>query len=316
MNLFLVRRVLGLLATVLAASLVVFIVLEVLPSDPAALMLGTDARPDTLAALRRELGLDQPSWWRYVTWIGNLLRGDLGISYTYRVPVSELIGARVEVTLPLALLAIGLSTTIAIPIGVFSASRRGAASDTAMMAGAQLGIAMPNFWLGILFILVFAVWLGWFPAGGFAGWDKGVGAALHSLVLPAFALALPQAAILSRVTRASVLETLGQDYVRTARAKGLTATVALWRHAVPNALIPVVTILGLQFSFLLAGTVIIENVFTLPGLGRLMFQSIAQRDLIVVQDLVVLMATSVIVINFVVDMIYRLLDPRIGAGAQ
>ena len=300
----LLSKTLALLATVLAASLVVFVVLQVLPSDPAALMLGTEARPDTLAALRHQLGLDQPGWWRYLLWIGGLLRGNLGVSYTYSVPVAELIGARIGVTLPLALLSILLSTAIAIPVGVLSAARRGGPADTALMAGAQLGVAMPNFWLGILLILVFAVGLGWFPASGFAGWDRGPLAALHSLILPAFALALPQAAILSRVTR---------DYVRTARAKGLTATKALWRHAVPNALIPVVTIIGLQFSFLLAGTVIIENVFTLPGLGRLMFQSIAQRDLIVVQDLVVLLAGSVIVVNFAVDLVYMLLDPRIAA---
>ena len=309
----LLSKTLALLATVLAASLVVFVVLQVLPSDPAALMLGTEARPDTLAALRHQLGLDQPGWWRYLLWIGGLLRGNLGVSYTYSVPVAELIGARIGVTLPLALLSILLSTAIAIPVGVLSAARRGGPADTALMAGAQLGVAMPNFWLGILLILVFAVGLGWFPASGFAGWDRGPLAALHSLILPAFALALPQAAILSRVTRAAVLETLGQDYVRTARAKGLTATKALWRHAVPNALIPVVTIIGLHFSFLLAGTVIIENVFTLPGLGRLMFQSIAQRDLIVVQDLVVLLAGSVIVVNFAVDLVYMLLDPRIAA---
>ncbi len=296
----------------LAASLVVFLVLEVLPSDPAALMLGTDARPDTLAALRHAMGLDAPAWWRYLVWIGGLARGDLGISYTYGVPVAELVGARVGVSLPLGLMAILLSTAIAIPVGVMSAARRGGVADTALMTGAQIGVAMPNFWLGILLILVFAVWLGWFPAGGFAGWDMGVLPALRSLLLPAVALALPQAAILSRVTRAAVLETLGQDYVRTARAKGLTGTMALWRHAVPNALIPVVTIIGLQFSFLLAGTVIIENVFTLPGLGRLMFQSIAQRDLIVVQDLVVLLAGCVILVNFAVDMIYLLLDPRIA----
>ena len=312
MKALILRRAVGLLATMLAASLVVFVVLEVLPSDPAALMLGTDARPDTLAALRHQLGLDHPAWWRYLHWITSLATGDLGVSYTYGVPVSELIAARVGVTLPLGLLAILLSTSIAIPLGVLAASWRGQPADTALMAGAQLGVAMPNFWLGIVFILIFAVWLGWFPAGGFAGWDKGVPAALKSLVLPAFALALPQAAILSRVTRASVLETLGQDYVRTARAKGLTATAALWRHAVPNALIPVVTIIGLQFSFLLAGTVIVENVFTLPGLGRLMFQSIAQRDLIVVQDLVVLLAGCVILVNFVIDMIYLALDPRIA----
>jgi peptide/nickel transport system permease protein len=313
---FLLRRVGALVATLLAASLVVFLVLEVLPSDPAALILGTEARPDTLAALRHQMGLDRPAAERYVTWIAGLARGDLGVSYTYSVPVSELVAARVGVSAPLALLAIVLSTAIALPVGVLAAARRGRGADAALMGVAQLGVSMPNFWLGLLLILLFSVELAWFPASGFAGWDHGVWPALRSLLLPAIALALPQAAILARVTRSAVLETLGQDYVRTALAKGLSGAAALWRHALPNALIPVVTIVGMQFSFLLAGTVIIENVFTLPGLGRLMFQAIAQRDLIVVQDLVVLMAGSVIIVNFFVDLAYLALDPRISREAM
>jgi peptide/nickel transport system permease protein len=312
---FLVRRIAGLLATLLAASLVVFLVLSVLPGDPASLMLGTSARDDTLAALRRQMGLDQPAWWRYLTWIWALVQGDLGVSYTYGVPVAELVAARAVVSLPLACMAVCISISVAIPVGVFAASRRGQAADAGLMGAAQIGVSLPNFWLGLLLILLFAVTLGWFPASGFAGWEKGLGAGLWSLLLPALALGLPQAAILSRVTRSSVLETLGEDFVRTARAKGLTRRAALWRHAVPNALIPVVTIIGLQFSFLLAGTVIIENVFTLPGMGRLMFQSIAQRDLIVVQDLVVMLAGSVILVNFLVDILYGLIDPRLSRAA-
>lgn len=310
----LLTRLAALVATLLAASLVVFVVLDVLPGDPALLILGTGARPDTLAALRHQMGLDLPAWWRYLLWIGGILRGDWGISATYGVPVGDLIAARALVSLPLAVLAIVLSTLLAIPVGVAAAARRGRALDVSLMSAAQVGVAIPNFWLGLLLILLFSVQLAWLPAGGFAGWDKGIGAALGSLLLPALALALPQAAILARVTRSAVLETLGQDYVRTALAKGLTGMAALWRHAVPNALIPVVTIIGMQFSFLLAGTVIIENVFTLPGLGRLIFQAIAQRDLVVVQDLVVLLAGSVIVVNFAVDLAYLWLDPRLTRG--
>jgi peptide/nickel transport system permease protein len=309
---FFVRRLAALVLTLLAASLVVFVVLQVLPGDPALLMLDTSARADTLAALRHQLGVDRPVWVRYAGWIWGLVRGDFGVSYTYGVPVAELIRQRVMVSLPLAAMGITLSMAMAIPAGVMAAARRGGVVDSAVMGVAQLGVALPNFWLGILLILLFAVALPWFPASGFAGWDHGPWAGVHSLLLPALALALPQAAILARVMRSSVLETLGQDYVRTALAKGLRDGVVLWRHAVRNALIPVVTIIGLQFSFLLAGTVIIENVFTLPGLGRLMFQAIAQRDLIVVQDLVVLLAGSVIVVNFVVDLAYFALDPRIG----
>lgn len=309
---FLARRLVVLALTLLAAAVLVFVVLRVLPGDPAAIILGTGAREDTLAALRHQLGLDLPIWWQFVAWLGGLCVGDFGTSFTYSVPVRELIAARVGVSLPLAVLAILLSTAIAIPVGVAAAARHGRAGDLALMGVAQIGVALPNFWLGLLLIIVFAIRLAWLPASGFPGWDAGVPACLRALLLPAVALALPQAAILARVTRAAVLETLGQDFMRTARAKGLSRPAALWRHAVPNALIPVVTIIGLQFSFLMAGTIIVENVFTLPGLGRLMFQAIAQRDLIVVQDLVVLLAGSVIVVNFLVDVGYAALDPRLS----
>ena len=302
------------LLTLLAATVVVFVVLELLPGDPASVILGTGARADTLAALRAQLGLDRPPLERYLVWVGGLVRGELGASYTYGVPVAQLIAERSAVSLPLALMAIVLSTVIAIPVGVYAASRRGAFSDTALMGVTQLGVAIPNFWFAMLLILLFAVWLGWVPAGGFPGWDAGWWPALRSLLLPAVALALPQAAILARLTRSAVLEALSEDYVRTARAKGLNRREAVWFHAVPNALIPVVTIMGLQFSFLVAGTIIIENVFYLPGIGRLTFQAIAQRDLTVVRDLVVVIAALVIIVNFVVDLLYLWLDPRLRHG--
>lgn len=314
MTLFLLRRTAALAVTLLVATLVVFVVLEVLPGDPAAVMLGTGASEETLAALRAKLALDRPAPERYVRWMGGMLTGDFGRSYTYDVPVGDLVAERAVVSVPLALLAMALSTAVAIPVGVFAASRRGRPADAAVMALTQVGVAVPNFWLGLLLIVVFSVQLAWLPAGGFAGWDAGLWPGLRSLLLPAVALALPQAAILARVTRSTVLETLREDYVRTARAKGLSPGKALWRHAVPNALIPVVTIMGLQFSFLLAGTIVIENVFALPGVGRLIFQSIAQRDLIVVKDVVVLLAATVVAVNFLVDVAYALLDPRLRLG--
>jgi peptide/nickel transport system permease protein len=314
MALFLIRRLIALALTLLVASLVVFLVMEVLPGDPAAIMLGVNARPDTLAALRAQLGLDQPAPARYLAWLGGLLTGDLGLSYTYSVPVSVLLADRVALSLPLAVMAILLSTAIAIPLGVLAAARRNRPADFGVLGFAQLGVAVPNFWLAILLILLFSVQLGWLPAGGFAGWDAGPLPALRSLLLPTLALALPQAAILARVTRSAMLETLGEDYIRTARAKGLSRGRTLWRHALRNALIPVVTIMGLQFSFLLAGTIVIENVFYLPGLGRLVFQAIAQRDLIVVKDLVVLFAGAVVVVNFAVDLLYAAIDPRLRRG--
>ncbi len=314
MTVFLLRRLVTLLITLMVASLVVFLVLEVIPGDPAAVMLGVSAQPDTLAALRAEMGLDLPATSRYFNWIGGLLVGDMGTSYTYDVPVSELIAERVVVSLPLALFAIVLSTVIAIPVGVLAASHHNKPTDISVMGVSQIAVAIPNFWFAILLILLFAVKLQWFSAGGFAGWQDGFWGGMKSLLLPAVALALPQAAILARVTRSSVLEILGEDFIRTARAKGLGKSAALWRHGVRNALIPVVTIMGLQFSFLLAGTIIIENVFYLPGLGRLIFQAIAQRDLIVVKDLIVLLAATVVLVNFVVDMLYVVIDPRLRAG--
>ena len=308
------RRLTALMVTLLVASLLIFLLLEILPGDPTAVILGVGAQEDTLRALRAELGLDLPAPVRYLNWLGEVLQGDLGRSYTYDTPVQELLLNRVELSLPLALLAILLSTGIAIPLGVFAASRHRKVADTGIMGFAQLGVAVPNFWFAILLILLFSVKLGWFSAGGFAGWDAGWFPAFKSLVLPAVALALPQAAILARVTRSSVLETVQEDYIRTARAKGLSRSQALWRHAVRNALIPVVTILGLQLSFLLAGTIIIENVFYLPGVGRLLFQAIAQRDLMVVKNLVLVLAATVVLINFLVDLLYAVLDPRLRLG--
>ncbi|MEC8187361.1 MAG: ABC transporter permease, partial [SAR324 cluster bacterium] len=304
MAFFIFRRLTALMVTLFVASLLIFLLLEILPGDPAAVILGVGAQEDTLRALRAELGLDLPAPVRYLNWLGEVLQGDLGRSYTYDTPVQELLLNRVELSLPLALLAILLSTGIAIPLGVFAASRHRKVADTGIMGFAQLGVAVPNFWFAILLILLFSVKLGWFSAGGFAGWDAGWIPAFKSLVLPAVALALPQAAILARVTRSSVLETVQEDYIRTARAKGLSRSQALWRHAVRNALIPVVTILGLQLSFLLAGTIIIENVFYLPGVGRLLFQAIAQRDLMVVKNLVLVLAATVVLINFLVDLLY------------
>ncbi|RDJ20798.1 ABC transporter permease [Bosea caraganae] len=308
---YIARRLVTLLATLAGAALVIFLMLEILPGDPAAVTLGLNAAPEALAALRAEMGLDQPAAMRFVSWICGLLTGDLGLSYTYRVPVAQLIGERMVVTLPLAFMAIGLATLIGVPLGILAASRHGRPTDAAVMVFAQLGLAVPNFWFGLLLVLAFAIGLGWLPAGGFPGWQAGAWLAMKSLLMPAFALALPQAAILARVTRSSMLDTLQEDFVRTARAKGLTEPVTMLRHALRNALIPVVTIMGLQFSVLIAGAIIIENVFALPGLGRLVFQSIAQHDIIVVKDLVMLFAALAILVNFGVELLYGLIDPRL-----
>ena len=308
-------RLLSLTATLAAVSIAIFLILEVLPGDPAAIMLGTAAREDTLAALRQELGLDRPVLERYLLWVGGLLQGDLGTSITYRMPVATLVMERLAVTIPLSLLAILLSTALALPLGVAAAANRDQPVDRAVLVFSQIGVAVPNFWIGLLLILLFSTVLGWFPAGGFPGWEAGAWPALKALLLPALALALPQAAVLTRITRSATLEVLSADFVRTARAKGVDRRGTLWRHVVPNALIPVTTILGLQLSFFFGGAILVENVFNLPGLGRLAHQALAQRDLVVIKDVVLIFSGLVIVVNFLVDLGYVILDPRLRSRA-
>ena len=305
------KRTGSLFATLLVASLVIFVSIEIVPGDPASYMLGLNAQPETVAALRAELGLDRSRADRYWVWVTGMLQGDFGTSYTYRTEVAGMVRDRLWISLPLALYALVLSTVIAFPAGLLAASRRGGAADVSVMGLTQLGIAIPNFWFAMLLVLFFAVKMRWFSAGGFPGWDQGFFVALKALTLPAIALALPQASILARVMRSSLLDVLGEDYMRTARAKGLSARQALWRHALRNAMIPVLTIIGLQFSFLMAGAIIIENVFFLPGLGRLVFQSIAQRDLIVVESVVMLLVFAVVLVTFIVDLTYAWVDPRL-----
>ena len=315
MTAFLARRIGIGMITLIVASAVVFFVLEILPGDPALLMLGMNATPEALAALREQMGLNAPLTVRYLQWAGGMLVGDFGNSFTYSSPVIELILERAIVSLPLAVISLILSTAIAIPVGIFAAARRGKAGDTISMGVAQVGMAVPNFWFALLLIYVFAVWLRLVPAGGFAGWDAGIWPGIRSLLLPSIALALPQAAILARVTRSAMLEVLGEDYIRTARAKGMPRRYVLWRHALRNAMIPVLTIMGMQFAVLLAGTIIIENVFYLPGLGRLVFQAITQRDLIVVEGVVMLLVATVVFTNLVVDVLYAVVDPRLRVRA-
>ncbi|MHB1166901.1 MAG: ABC transporter permease, partial [Candidatus Nanopelagicales bacterium] len=246
---FVLNRLVSLLLSLLAASIVIFLIIEVVPGDPAAYMLGLNATPESAAALRDALGLDGPPIERYFNWLFGFFRGDLGISYTYKVPVAGLVADRIWISLPLAIYALTLSTLIAFPVGILAAAKRGSAADVSVMGLTQLGVAIPNFWFAMLLVLLFAVTLRWFSAGGFPGWDDPL-LALKSLTLPAVALALPQASILARVMRSALLDTLGEDYIRSARAKGLSRGQTLWRHALRNALIPGLTIIGLQFSFL------------------------------------------------------------------
>lgn len=312
---FMLRYILGklflFLISLLISSLVIFAVLEVIPGDPAQFMLGIGATEASLDALREELGLNTSWAQRYWRWISGMAAGDFGLSYTYRTPVIETVLERLAISLPLALMALGLVIVIAPVLAVLAAHHRGHIPDKAINTISQIGIAIPNFWLAIMLIHLFALTLGWVAAGGFSGWENGLGKGLFSLLLPAISLAIPQIVILTRILREELGETLDQDYIRTARAKGLSRLQALMRHGLRNALLPVLTILGMQFSFLIAGAIIIENVFALPGLGRLIFQAIAQRDLIMVESVVFLLVFAVMVVTLIVDLSYAIADPRV-----
>ncbi len=311
MILFALRRFLGFAVTLLLAAIVIFWLLDLLPGDPAQFILGINATPDSVARLRAQMGLNAPAHQRFIDWVLGMLRGDFGTSYTQRAPVAELIWGRLGVTLPLSAFAMVISMAVGLPLGILAARRRGKALDTVIMVTAQTGVAIPNFWFGMLLTLLFAVTLRWLPPGGFTPWDEDSGAAFRGLILPSLALALPQASILARVMRTALVDVTGQDYIRTARAKGLTIGEAVWRHGVRNALLPVLTILGLQFAYLVAGTIIVENVFYLPGLGRLIFTAISERDLVLVRGATVILIVAVTATMLLTDIAYALVDPRL-----
>ncbi len=303
MRTYLVRRLFLLVPTLLGVTLAAFLMLRLTPGDPVAIMLGEFASSTEVARLRRDLGLDQPLPFQYVKFVGRALRGDLGTSIRSRREVTAEIGDRVSSTVGLTLAAMVLAVSVGVPIGVIAATTKHVMVDSAAMAFALLGLSMPTFWSGLLLILFFSLKLGWLPITESEG--------LRALVLPAVALAAPAAAVLARITRSSVLEVLRQEYIRTARSKGLVERLVVYRHALRNALIPVLTIVGLQFGGLLAGAVIVESVFARPGLGRLAVAAILARDFPTVQGVVLVVATMYVFVNLSVDVLYGLLDPRI-----
>jgi peptide/nickel transport system permease protein len=305
------KKLITLIVLLFLVSITVFSVLFVLPGDPAQIVLGIHATPEALANLRAELGLDKSFRGQYTDWIGNLLLGRSQQSIHYKMPVHELILDSLAVTGPMALIAMLFALVISLPLGIYAARHQNQPGDVTVMFATQLGLATPEFWFGILLTLLFSVQLGWFSAGGFPGWNNDFWGSIKALLLPAFALGVIRASILTRLTRSSMLEVLREDYVRTARAKGLRERTVVYVHALRNAIAPVLTIMGLQLGQLLAGAIIIENVYFLPGLGRLVFNAIGQRDLPVVRDIVLLMAAAVVVVNFIVDLTYAALDPRI-----
>jgi peptide/nickel transport system permease protein len=274
-------------------------------------VLGTNATPESLQLLRQQMGLDRPGWERYLAWVWGIFHGDFGISLLSRSPVGPDILDKLAVSAPLAGLSMVIALALGLPLGVLAGVRHRRLSGSLISALSLGGIAIPGFWFGLLLVTLFAIRLRLLPAGGFVPWSEDPLAALRSLLLPALALGVVQAAVLTRYVRSAVIEVQREDFIRTARAKGLTRGQALRRHGLRNAAIPVVTILGIQLTSLLVGAIVIENVFVLPGLGRLLLQSVGNRDLVLVQDLVVLLTGVVLVVNFLVDLSYRLIDPRI-----
>ena len=300
------------MATLLLISLLTFVIVHVVPGDPAMLILGHEASPELLADLRAALGLDRPLPEQYLSWLAGALRGDLGDSLRHRLPVSLLVAQRLPVTASLAGLSLLLAVVIALPLGIVAAVKERTPFDLGILVLSQIGVALPAFWIGILLILVLAVQRRAFPTGGFVPWRKSPLGALRSLALPAIALSLPLVAVLVRLIRGSMLDELARDHIRTARAKGLRERTVVVRHALKGALIPTVTMLGLQLGFLLSGSIVIEQVFALPGLGRLALFAISNRDVPLIQGLIVFIATLVVAINFAVDVLYGVLDPRVS----
>jgi peptide/nickel transport system permease protein len=293
--------------------------MNVLPGSPAQVILGTAGTPQSVHALTVKLGLNEPLWTQYAHWMGGLLSGRLGVSYISQQPIAPELGRALETTAVLVGLALLVAIVVAVPLGVMSALWHRRAAGTGLSVASQLGIAVPNFVAGILLLTLFAVHLHWFPANDQLFPQESFGPALRSLVLPAIALGLAEGAILSRFIRSGVVDVLRSDFLRTARAKGLRQRQALLRHGLRNGALPVMTVLGLQLAGLVVGAVVVESVFSLPGLGQLLVQEVNNHDLIVVQDIVILIAAVVLIVNLLVDISYRVIDPRVGldgAGVQ
>ena len=311
MGVYILRRIVSLIPVLLLVSIVAFALMHLTPGDPVAGILGEDATAEEIERVRQQLGLDRPIYEQYIVWLWNAVRGDLGHGIFTNEPVTTMIVQRVEPTLLLAGTALVFTLLFGIPFGMLAAIKRNSLLDQSLMVVALLGVSMPNFWLGLNLILLFSVYLGWFPTGGYTPLGESVVGAFRSVFLPALALGLSQAALVARMTRASMLEVLRQDYVRTARAKGLTNQLVYIRHGLKNALLPVITVIGVVATVLVGGTVVTETVFTMPGAGRLVVNSVLRRDYPVVQGAILMVAVAYVIINLIVDLIYVYIDPRV-----
>jgi peptide/nickel transport system permease protein len=311
MGFFILRRLLLLLPSLFVPLFLVFTLLHLAPGDPAAVMLGADATPDQVQALRQQLGLNEPFLVQILSWMKQIATLDLGESIFLRMPVTEAILQRVEPTLMLTIYALLIAVSVGMASGIVSAVNRNGVADQVAMAVAMIGVSMPEFWFGLMLILLFAVELRLFPVAGYIPLDRGFWQCIWSLTLPALSVGLVQAAFIARITRSSMLDVIGNDFIRTARAKGLPARVVILRHALMNALIPVLTVIGITFAVLMGGAIAIEIVFNIPGIGRLLVNAVSRRDYPVIQGVVLFMSLTFIIINLLVDVLYGLIDPRV-----
>jgi peptide/nickel transport system permease protein len=311
---YVMRRLLLTVPVLFGMSILVFLLLRLVPGDPAQVILGLRATPEGIHALRRDLGLDLPIHLQYLRWLENVLHGNLGLDYRSHEPVASLLKTRLPVTIELTFLAMVIAILVAIPLGVAASHRRGSRTDKLALTIGVIGISIPDFWLGIILILFISLHLRLLPSSGFVPFTESPIANLRSLLLPALTLAVGLAAVLTRITRASMLEVLSQDFVKVGRAKGLNEWRVMYGHALPNAAIPIVTTIGLQVGYLLGGAIIVEQVFSLPGVGNLVVNASLERNYPVVQSAVLVIAVMFILVNIVVDVLYACLNPRIRAG--
>ncbi|TMV49110.1 ABC transporter permease [Paenibacillus mesophilus] len=308
---FYIRKLVTLGSTVLLVSVITFLVFQILPGDPAEIVLGVDADPHQLAELRKTMGLERPAAERYLSWIKDTAAGDLGHSLRYHRPVADIVAERLPVTVSLALMSLGLTLLVGIPLGIYIARKDGKLPALLLSVFTQLGLAVPSFWLAFILVLLFSVTLRWFPTFGYVPWSEDPVRAFKSLFLPSVALAVPGIAVVIRYLRNTLLDQSRMDYVRTAKSKGLGDNIVMYRHILRNSLIPVLTIVGLLIADTLGGSIVVENVFALPGLGNLLITSIGTRDLPLLQTMVLYVTVIVVCINFIVDMLYMVVDPRI-----
>lgn len=311
---FLGRRLLMMIPVLLGMSVLVFSLIHLVPGDPARVMLGLTATPENIATLREQMGLNDPLWKQYLTWLGNLLRGDLGTDFRSKEPLTDMLLQRLPVTLELTLIAVCMSVLISIPLGVLAAARRRGAANAASTGLGMVGISIPDFWLGVMLVLLFSKQLDWLPPSGYRPLSEGIVTNLRYMLLPAMTLAVGMAAVLTRTTRAAMLETLEQDFIKFARAKGIREKLVIYKHALRSASIPIVTVLGLQIGYLLGGAVVVETMFGLPGIGRMTLNAVSTRSYPIVQGGVLFIGLTFMIINLLTDLLYALLSPRVRLG--